>query len=69
MLYTVTLVYDSAVFAHPALANDVVQRLVERPHVYLLAMAADTVADKLMYIPDRYASFFRCKLCSTCHQK
>ena len=47
--------FDSAVFASPTLSSEQVQRMVERPHVYLLAMAADTVDDKLLYIPDRHA--------------
>ena len=45
--------YDPAVFHHPRMKIAAVQREVEQPNVYLLAMASDTVADKLMYIDER----------------
>ena len=47
--------YDEAVFMHPHLGKKEVQRIVERPQLYLLAMSADTLADKLMYVDDRLA--------------
>ena len=54
--------YDAAVFAHPTLSSEQVQRIVERPHIYPLAMAADTVNDKLLYVPDWHADIQQLQL-------
>lgn len=45
--------YDKAVMYNPSKSAAEVQRLVEQPFIYLLAMARDTIEDKLMYIDDR----------------
>ena len=53
LLYTVTPMFNEAVFKHPQVSSAHMQREVEKSHIYLLAMASDTLADKLMYVDER----------------
>ena len=54
--------YDAAVFSNPKMSQAEVQRIVEQPRTYLIAMSADTCQDKLMYIADRRADIAQLKL-------
>ena len=62
LVYTITPMFDAAVFAHPEKSVAEVQRLVEQPHPYIIAMSSDTCHDKLMYIPDRKADIKQLKV-------
>ena len=62
LLYTITLMYDPAVFAPPRMSSSDIQRAVEQPSIYLLAMSSDTLADKLMYIDDRLTDIEQLRL-------
>ena len=59
LLLMIRVAYDRAVYHTPAEMHDLtgknvdVQEIVERPAVYLLARASDTVLDKLSYIETR----------------
>ena len=53
LVYMIAPMYDPAVFANPNRSEAEVQRIVEQPRTYMIAMSADTCQDKLMYIADR----------------
>ena len=59
---TQSLMYNPAVFAHPRMSSSNIQRAVEHPSMYLLAMSSDTLADKLMYIDDRLTDIEQLRL-------
>ena len=62
LVYMIAPMYDAAVFSNPQMSQAEVQRIVEQPRTYLIAMSADTCQDKLMYIADRRADIAQLKL-------
>ena len=53
LLYTITPMFDPATYASPTKSPSNIQRLIEKPKIYILAQASDSAEDKLLYVPER----------------
>ena len=53
LLYTIIPMLDPAACASLTGSPSNLQRLVEKPKIYILAQASDSAKDKLLYVPER----------------